>query len=88
MDRGKGRPKEREVDWRREVCEWEERVCVTRYRSCIEVKVDAEGCDLVEDVVNLRVEVRVAYNSLQRKRKVLYISRYSTKSVCVSWILL
>jgi len=41
------------VNRRREVCEWE--ACM-KLRSVIDVKVDAEGCVLVEDVVDLSWE--------------------------------
>jgi hypothetical protein len=37
-------------------------VCVRRYRSVIDVKVDTQGCGLDEDVVNLRFEVGVEAN--------------------------
>ena len=56
MDRGKGVPKEREVNRRREVFE--------DYRSVIDVKVDTQDCGLVlvrmfDNVTDLRFELGV-----------------------------
>ena len=48
---GKGIPKEREVNRRREACEWEGSVCAREaIWSAIDVKVDTSGCVLPEDM--------------------------------------
>ena len=64
MERGKGVPKEREVEIRREICEWEGFVCAGEVIGTPSM-FEGYGCVLVEDVADFKFELEVKSSAFE-----------------------